>query len=52
YGISKVNLLTNNPKKLDSIKEKIITRIPILIEPNRFNAEYLNIKQIQMGHLK
>ncbi|HAN0643458.1 TPA: GTP cyclohydrolase II [Campylobacter jejuni] len=52
YEISKVNLLTNNPEKLDSIKEKIITRIPILIEPNRFNVEYLNIKQTQMGHLK
>ncbi|MCW1578908.1 GTP cyclohydrolase II, partial [Campylobacter jejuni] len=21
-------------------------------EPNRFNVEYLNIKQTQMGHLK
>ncbi|WP_144690157.1 GTP cyclohydrolase II [Campylobacter jejuni] len=52
YEISKVNLLTNNPEKLGSIKEKIITRVPILIEPNRFNAEYLNIKQTQMGHLK
>lgn len=52
YKISQINLLTNNPKKLECIKDKILTRVPILIEPNRFNAEYINIKQRQMGHLK
>lgn len=52
YKISQINLLTNNPEKLECIKDKMLTRIPILIEPNRFNKEYLNIKQSQMGHLK
>ncbi|MCV3445824.1 GTP cyclohydrolase II [Campylobacter lari] len=51
YGISKVNLLTNNPEKLHSLKEKINLRIPVLIEANRFNKDYLEIKHTQMGHL-
>ncbi|WP_291953293.1 GTP cyclohydrolase II [Campylobacter sp.] len=51
YQISKINLLTNNPHKLDSLKDKINTRIPILIKANHFNKEYLEIKHIQMGHL-
>ncbi|HED6075374.1 TPA: GTP cyclohydrolase II, partial [Campylobacter coli] len=25
--------------------------VPILINPNRFNANYLEVKQNQMGHL-
>ncbi len=52
YKISQINLLTNNPKKLECIKDKTLTRIPILIEPNRFNAQYLSVKQSQMGHFK
>ncbi|AJC88050.1 GTP cyclohydrolase II [Campylobacter insulaenigrae] len=51
YQISKINLLTNNPHKLASLKNKINARIPILIESNRFNKEYLEIKHVQMGHL-
>ncbi|EIX1418630.1 GTP cyclohydrolase II [Campylobacter coli] len=51
YKISKVNLLTNNPQKIHSIQDKIMARVPILINPNRFNANYLEVKQNQMGHL-
>ncbi|QOR00781.1 MULTISPECIES: GTP cyclohydrolase II [unclassified Campylobacter] len=51
YGISKINLLTNNPQKLESLKDKIHLRVPILIEANRFNKDYLEIKHTQMGHL-
>ncbi|MBZ7933280.1 GTP cyclohydrolase II [Campylobacter molothri] len=51
YKISKINLLTNNPEKLESLKDKILIRVPVLINPNRFNKNYLDIKQSQMGHL-
>ncbi|MCR8708756.1 GTP cyclohydrolase II [Campylobacter sp. RM5063] len=51
YKISKINLLTNNPEKLNSLKEKINLRVPILIKANRFNKDYLEIKYTQMGHL-
>lgn len=51
FGIKSVNLLTNNPLKLSSIKAKIVSRIPIQIEANKYNKDYLNIKKEQMGHM-
>ena len=52
YGIKKIKLLTNNPKKIESLKDvEIIERIPIIIPPNPHNKEYLKIKKEKMGHL-
>ena len=52
YGISKINLLTNNPSKLNSVEGvQVVKRIPIIIEANSFNKEYLQIKHDKMGHL-
>lgn len=52
YNIKKINLLTNNPKKINSIKGvDIIKRLPIIISSNKYNAEYLKTKKEQMGHL-
>jgi GTP cyclohydrolase II len=51
FGINSVNLLTNNPLKLSSIKAKIVSRIPIQIEANKYNKDYLHIKKEQMGHM-
>lgn len=51
YKIKEVNLLTNNPLKLDSLGVKVLQRVPILIKANRFNEGYLKVKQEQMGHL-
>ncbi len=52
YKIRKIKLLTNNPKKLQSLKYiEIIERIPIIIEPNQYNKEYLKTKKDEMGHL-
>ena len=51
YKIKEVNLLTNNPLKLDSLGVKVLQRIPILIKANLFNEAYLKVKQEQMGHL-
>ncbi|TKX30087.1 GTP cyclohydrolase II [Campylobacter sp. MIT 12-5580] len=51
YQIKEVNLLTNNPLKLDSLGVKVLQRVPILIKANRFNEGYLKVKQEQMGHL-
>lgn len=51
FGIKSVNLLTNNPLKLSSIKAQIVSRIPIQIEANKYNKDYLNIKKEQMGHM-
>jgi GTP cyclohydrolase II len=52
FGITKLKLLTNNPKKLESLgKIEIIERLPIQITPNPYNEGYLQTKKEQLGHL-
>lgn len=53
-GVSEINLLTNNPDKIEAFEHStvnVINRIPIIIEPNAENQEYLRVKQEFMGHL-
>ncbi len=52
-GVRKMRLLTNNPKKLISLKGyglEVIEQIPIEIEPNEINYDYLKTKKEKMGH--
>lgn len=52
YKIKKLKLLTNNPKKLETLAGfEIVQRVPIIIEANKYNKEYLKTKKEQMGHL-
>ena len=51
FGISRINLLTNNPQKLHDLKVEVVERVPIIITPNKFNENYLRVKKEQMGHL-
>ncbi|KAA6226745.1 MULTISPECIES: GTP cyclohydrolase II [unclassified Campylobacter] len=52
YQISKINLLTNNPLKIQSFKGiEVVQRVPVLTKPTEFNEDYLKIKKEQMGHL-
>ena len=52
YGIKKINLMTNNPSKLNSLKNVIIEkRVPIIMNSCEYNYEYLEVKKEQMGHL-
>jgi len=52
FKIKKIKLLTNNPDKISSIEDIEITqRLPIIIQSNEFNKDYLNIKRDEMGHL-
>ena len=52
FGIKRLRLLTNNPKKIDSLKNiEIVERIPIQIDANPHNEDYLQVKKEQMGHL-
>lgn len=53
-NIKKINILTNNPAKLEfleSLDVKIVERIPTIVEPNCYNKEYLKTKKEKMGHL-
>ena len=52
YVIRKIRLLTNNPKKIESLSGiGIVERLPIVIEPNPHNENYLKVKAERMGHL-
>ena len=53
-GIKKIKLLTNNPKKLIGLEGyhlEIVGRVPIEVEPQENNIEYLKTKREKMGHL-
>jgi 3,4-dihydroxy 2-butanone 4-phosphate synthase/GTP cyclohydrolase II len=53
-GVSKLKLMTNNPKKragLIGYGLEIVENIPIIIEPNEHNLKYLETKKNKMGHL-
>ncbi len=53
-GVRKINLLTNNPKKvvgLNAYGLDIVQRTPIEIEANRINVNYLKTKRDKLGHL-
>ncbi|MEK7689751.1 MAG: GTP cyclohydrolase II, partial [Bdellovibrionota bacterium] len=52
-GARKIRLLTNNPKKIVGLKGyglEVIERVPIEIEANAFNRDYLIAKRDRMGH--
>jgi len=53
-GLSKIRLLTNNPKKIVGLEGyglEVTGREPLRIEPGRHNAAYLETKRRKLGHL-
>ncbi len=52
FGIKKIKLLTNNPKKIESLKGiEIVERLPIKVGKNPHNENYLRVKKEKMNHL-
>ena len=54
FGITDINLLTNNPAKIEGLTKlgfNKIERIPLEINANRKNAQYLMTKKTKLGHL-
>ncbi len=52
-GVSKIKLLTNNPKKragLIGYGLEIVDNVPIIIKSNPHNEKYLQTKKEKMGH--
>jgi 3,4-dihydroxy 2-butanone 4-phosphate synthase/GTP cyclohydrolase II len=52
-GLGKLRLITNNPVKragLEGYGLTIVENVPLVIEPNKYNAFYLKTKQERMGH--
>jgi len=53
-GVRKMKLLTNNPTKrvgLESYGLEVVERVPIEMQPNSVNRDYLETKKVKMGHL-
>ncbi len=53
-GISKIRLITNNPRKIAGLKGyglAVVDRVPLLIEANDYNTDYLATKAAKLGHM-
>jgi GTP cyclohydrolase II len=54
FGIGSVRLMTNNPRKIDALTKlgfDVAERVPLLVNRNAFNNNYLNTKQAKLGHM-
>jgi GTP cyclohydrolase II len=52
--VRSIRIMTNNPEKIEDLQRHgvdIVSRIPVVVPPNRFNSPYLETKQRKMGHL-
>lgn len=53
-GLSRLRLMTNNPVKrvgLEAYGLEVTEIVPIEVEPNEHNAQYMQTKKERMGHL-
>ncbi|NQS90380.1 bifunctional 3,4-dihydroxy-2-butanone-4-phosphate synthase/GTP cyclohydrolase II [Patescibacteria group bacterium] len=53
-GLHRIRLLTNNPRKIIGLKGyglEIIERVPLEVEANKMNKNYLETKREKLGHL-
>jgi len=53
-GLRKLNLLTNNPKKiiaLDGYGLEVVQRVQLEVQPHEDNITYLQTKRDKMGHM-
>ncbi len=53
-GVTKIRLLTNNPKKVVGLHGyglDIVERVPLEMDPNDHNEKYLKTKRDKLGHL-
>ncbi|MGC1303292.1 MAG: 3,4-dihydroxy-2-butanone-4-phosphate synthase [Caulobacteraceae bacterium] len=52
-GLERIRLLTNNPRKVETLEAYGITiegRVPVQVAPNPHNAAYLAAKRERLGH--
>ncbi len=53
-GVRNIRLLTNNPRKVVGLNGwdlNIVERVPLVVQANRYNADYLATKAEKLGHL-
>lgn len=54
-SIYSIELMTNNPRKVDALTEqgvKVENRLSIIAGENLHNSHYLSVKRSKMGHIK
>ena len=54
FDISEINLLSNNPKKFEGLKDygiEIVDRIELIVPETQYNHSYMETKKNKMGHL-
>jgi GTP cyclohydrolase II len=54
FGVSRVRLMSNNPRKFEALESagiQIVERIPIEITPSNSSENYLRTKKTKLGHL-
>ena len=53
-GLSKIRLMTNNPRKIAAFAGyglEVVERVPIEIPPNKVNIGYMQTKRQKLGHV-
>ena len=54
FGIASLRLMTNNPRKVKAMERigvQVAERLPIQVNRNPYNENYLNTKAAKLGHL-
>ena len=54
FGVKAVRLMTNNPRKIAALEKLgigVAERVPLLVNRNAFNNNYLNTKEAKLGHM-
>jgi GTP cyclohydrolase II len=54
FGIKSLRLMTNNPRKIEAMEKlgvHVVERVPLLVNRNAHNNDYLDTKALKMGHL-
>lgn len=52
-GFQKIRLMTNNPEKIDGLKQggiEILEQVPLVVPASPHNARYLDTKRARMSH--
>ena len=52
-GLTKIRIMTNNPKKIYGIEGyglSVVEEVPVRIEPGQHNQKYLETKKTKLGH--
>lgn len=53
FDVQSVQLMTNNPAKVDALRLlgiEVVGRLPVVVAPNPFSARYLETKRARMAH--